>query len=151
MHIGRARVNSVITVGFLVGCLSFTSCNKAIEETGKEPGQMLIEVVDFQDILDSAALTGTILIYDFQDSLHYSNNFENWQEGTTPASTFKIPNSIIALESGVIDSVNHIFKWNGVPRRISSWERDMNFTQAFHLSCVPCYQEIARKVGTAKM
>ena len=73
MHKRRTKVDYVIIVGFLVGCLSFTSCNKAIEETGKEPGQMLIEVVDFQNILDSAALTGTILIYDYH--IYYNSYF----------------------------------------------------------------------------
>jgi beta-lactamase class D len=147
----KVIANLIIASCCILGCLFLTSCNTVIEETGKEPGQMLEEVAGFQDILDSADLTGTILIYDPQKPLYYTNNFENWQEGSIPASTFKIPNSIIALESKVISDVNHIFKWNGEPRQISTWERDMNLTQAFHLSCVPCYQQIAREIGTVKM
>lgn len=31
------------------------------------------------------------------------------------------------------------------------WEKDLSFKDAFRISCVPCYQEIARKIGTIKM
>jgi beta-lactamase class D len=31
------------------------------------------------------------------------------------------------------------------------WEQDLNFRQAFQYSCVPCYQEIARKIGVERM
>ncbi len=68
-----------------------------------------------------------------------------------PASTFKIPNSIIALETGVIGDDTTVIKWDGQPRRLAVWEQDLQFKDAFRVSCVPCYQEIARKIGTERM
>jgi hypothetical protein len=81
----KVIANLIIASCCILGCLFLTSCNTVIEETGKEPGQMLEEVAGFQDILDSADLTGTILIYDHQKPMYYTNNFENWQEGSIPA------------------------------------------------------------------
>ncbi len=105
----------------------------------------------FQEIIDSAGVNGSILIYDPQQHLYYSNNFEWAARGFLPASTFKIPNSIIALETGVVNDKETLFPWDGQKRRLSVWEKDMTFREAFHASCVPCYQEIARKIGIKRM
>jgi len=106
---------------------------------------------EFQSILDSSNVDGSILVYDPQQQLYYSNNFKWAATGKLPASTFKIPNSIIALETGIVEDENSIFKWKGEKRKLTIWERDLNFREAFHLSCVPCYQEIARKIGPKRM
>lgn len=105
----------------------------------------------FQVILDSAKVKGAILIYALEEGNYYSNNFEWANKGQLPASTYKIPNSIIALETGVVENDSTIFKWDGKKRSFKSWEQDLMFKQAFHYSCVPCYQEVARKVGVERM
>lgn len=110
-----------------------------------------IAVPEFQTIIDSANVAGAILIYDLEDNAYYSNNFEWTKRGQLPASTFKIANSIIALETGVVKNDTTLFKWNGEKRRLKSWEQDLIFRDAFHFSCVPCYQEVARKIGGQKM
>ncbi|MCL4151410.1 UNVERIFIED_CONTAM: hypothetical protein GTU68_003816 [Idotea baltica] len=58
---------------------------------------------------------------------------------------------MIALETGVVENDSTLFKWNGEQRRLKNWEQDLIFTDAFHFSCVPCYQEVARKIGTQRM
>jgi beta-lactamase class D len=105
----------------------------------------------FQAILDSAGVEGVILVFDSNANSFYSNDFEKCSLGHLPASTFKIPNSIIALETGVIDSDSTLIPWDGQPRRLPQWEKDLYFREAFHVSCVPCYQEIARKIGVQRM
>lgn len=107
--------------------------------------------LEFQKILDEADVKGAILIYDFQNKNYHSNDFSWAKTGKLPASTYKIPNSIIALETGVVHDLNTIFPWNGERRFLKSWEEDLTFTQAFQRSCVPCYQEIARKIGVERM
>ncbi len=106
---------------------------------------------EFDKILDSLDVKGSVLIYDLKNNTYYSNNFSWAKMGVIPASTFKIPNSIIALETGVIESDSTVFKWNGEKRRFKKWEQDLTLKKAFHVSCVPCYQEIARKVGVKRM
>lgn len=128
----------------------FTSCleKKISSEKNKEQDTELKTLVpEFQKIIDSANVKGAILIYDFKGDKYYSNNFEWAQKGHLPASTFKIANSIIALETKVVESDSTLFEWNGEQRRLSIWEQDLTFKNAFHFSCVPCYQEVARNIG----
>lgn len=125
--------------------------------TGKEiakkenPTAKQILQTELQAVIDSADVEGSILIFDPQKNAYYSNDFEWAKVGRLPASTFKIPNSIIGLETGVVESDSTLFKWDGKKRRLKSWEQDMIFREAFHRSCVPCYQDIARNIGTDRM
>ena len=110
-----------------------------------------IETPELQSILDSADVSGSILVYDLQKDVYYSNDFEWAETGHLPASTFKITNSVIALETGVVESENTIFKWNGEKRWLKVWEQDLNLHDAFHYSCVPCYQDVAKRIGAKRM
>ena len=130
------------------------SCNeKKITSDTKENKETEREIIlqEFQTILDTANVKGAILIYDLTDDRYYSNDFEWTKKGNLPASTFKITNSIIALETGVVENDSTLFKWNGEKRYLKNWEQDLIFRDAFHYSCVPCYQEVATKIGAKQM
>ncbi len=133
--------------------LVFSCTGKKTSSVKKEDKEIEREIVvpEFQIIMDSANVDGAILIYDLEGDTYYSNNFIWTKNGHLPASTFKIPNSIIALETGTVENDSTLFKWNGEKRRLRNWEQDLNFSDAFHFSCVPCYQEIARKIGVKNM
>lgn len=68
-----------------------------------------------------------------------------------PASTFKIVNSLIGLQTGAIKDENMVIKWDGVRRPVKEWNKDMNMKEAFKVSCVPYYQEVARRIGADTM
>lgn len=68
-----------------------------------------------------------------------------------PASTFKIPNSLIGLETGVVSGPDHLFEWDGVERPIAAWNRDHTLRTAFQDSAVWYYQRVAREVGPKRM
>lgn len=121
------------------------------EENVKKAREQEVVVPEFQTIIDSADVKGSILIYDLKDDKFFSNDFQWASKGNLPASTFKITNSIIALETGVVENDSTLFKWNGEKRRLIIWEQDLIFREAFHYSCVPCYQEVARKIGAKTM
>lgn len=67
-----------------------------------------------------------------------------------PASTFKILNSLIALETGVLADEHEVIEWDGVDRG-DWWNGDMAMTKAFPRSAVWFYQEVARRVGEERM
>ena len=69
----------------------------------------------------------------------------------SPASTFKIVNSLIGLQTGRITDEKMVIKWDGIKRPVESWNRDMNMAEAFKVSCVPYYQEVARQIGRDTM
>jgi beta-lactamase class D len=69
----------------------------------------------------------------------------------TPASTFKILNALIALQTGAVTNEDMIIKWDGTRRPNADWNKDMNIREAFKLSSVPFFQEVARRVGKDTM
>jgi len=68
-----------------------------------------------------------------------------------PASTFKIVNSLIGLQTGKISSDSMIIKWDGIKRWVDNWNRDLNMYDAFRFSALPYYQEVARRIGKDTM
>ena len=68
----------------------------------------------------------------------------------SPASTFKVLNTLIALESGAVDGRGTRFKWDGVDRGSEAWNRSHTLQTAFDTSCVWVFQTIARKVGAER-
>lgn len=68
-----------------------------------------------------------------------------------PASTFKIVNSLIGLQTGKISGDSMVIKWDGVKRNIDEWNQDLSMYRAFRASSVPYYQEVARRIGKDTM
>jgi beta-lactamase class D len=68
-----------------------------------------------------------------------------------PASTFKIINSLIGLQTGVISSDSMVIKWDSVQRPVAEWNKDLTMYEAFRASAVPYYQEVARRIGKERM
>lgn len=133
----------------LISLIAFANLNAQGRVKNKKTNEVLKP--EFEKILDSLKVKGAILIYDVKNKTYYSNDFSWTKMGIIPASTFKIPNSIIALETGVIQNDSVIFKWNGEKRNFKKWQEDLTFKKAFQVSCVPCYQEVARKIGVNRM
>jgi beta-lactamase class D len=95
---------------------------------------------------------GTFVAYKVDDYLIIASDTERSGEGRLPASTFKIPNSLIALETGVVqDPDKDVFKWDGVKREIEAWNKDHTLRSAIAVSAFPVYQEIARRIGMERM
>ena len=68
-----------------------------------------------------------------------------------PASTFKIVNSLIGLQTGILSSDSMVIKWDGVQRDRPQWNEDLSMYRAFRVSAVPYYQEVARRIGRDTM
>ena len=68
-----------------------------------------------------------------------------------PASTFKIVNSLIGLETGKITDEKMVIKWDSVKRWNEDWNKDLTMGEAFKVSAVPYYQEVARRIGRDTM
>lgn len=101
-------------------------------------------------VFDRFGMDGTFILFDPALNQYSGYHPALWDSGYLPASTFKIPNTLIGLDCGAIDTTV-VFPWDGAPRRLSDWNRDLNLREAFRVSCVPCYQELARRIGTDRM
>ena len=70
----------------------------------------------------------------------------------SPASTFKIPNSLIGLSLGAVSSVDEVIPYTGDPNPwIPEWLDPMGLRRAIRVSNVPIYQELARRIGLVPM
>lgn len=91
--------------------------------------------------------------FEWADNTHdqvYVYNIDRCSRRFAPASTFKIMNSLVALESNVAPDENLLIKWDGVARK-PEWDKDMNMREAFKVSNVAYYQELARRIGVTEM
>ncbi len=68
-----------------------------------------------------------------------------------PASTFKIVNSLIGLQTGKISNDSMVIRWDGIKRPVDSWNKDLTMYDAFRVSAVNYYQEVARRIGKDTM
>jgi len=98
-----------------------------------------------------AGVEGTFLLYDLKEDRYSGYDLKRVEAAFLPASTYKIINSLIALETGVIKDENETFKWDGRDRGVKDWNRDHNLRSAFRYSAVWFYQELARRIGEQRM
>jgi beta-lactamase class D len=83
------------------------------------------------------------------ESIHFYNK-ERCLERFSPASTFKIFNSLVALETGIAQDETLTIPWDSVVRR-PEWNKNMNMREAFKVSNVAYYQELARRIGAQNL
>lgn len=105
---------------------------------------------EWQSYFDEQNVEGCIVIQDIQNQKQWIYNEERAKTGFLPASTYKIINSMIGLETGAITLTDTI-KWDGADVWNDVWKKDHVLRTAFAVSCVPCYQQIARKIGVERM
>lgn len=97
-------------------------------------------------------IKGSITLYDYTAKKWISSDINDSHFGTLPASTFKIINTLIALETNVIANENVIIKWPGTTDTIKYGYRpdiyyDMGMKEAFKLSAGWAYVELAKRIG----
>lgn len=107
--------------------------------------------IDFGRHFQKLGVEGSIVIYDLKNDRLLQHNPQRNQTAFLPASTFKILNSLISLETGVISDELAILTWDGIKREIPEWNRDLNMREAMKLSAYAFYQVLARRVGYERM
>lgn len=112
------------------------------------------EEVDLSRFFPGAEATFVLL--DGQTGQIVRHNPERARQRFSPASTFKIPNSLIALETGVATGQDFPLAWDPAvapPQSWwrDSWKRDQTLRTAFRQSVVWYYQELARRIGPERM
>ena len=106
---------------------------------------------DFKKFFESFKVEGSFALFDLKNDSYVFCNEAQFRHPFIPASTFKICNSLIGLETGVIRDENFVIKWDGVVRQVVEWNKDQDLKTAFKNSTVPYYQELARRVGGKRM
>lgn len=97
----------------------------------------------------NARVTGVMAIFDSKEGVVACSDEARCQAAVTPASTFKIPHTMVALETGIADGPDTVLPWDKQEYTNEAWNQDLSLRDAFRFSCVPCYRAIARRVGEA--
>lgn len=102
---------------------------------------------------------GAFVLYDLKRDRYLRHDEARCRERFSPFSTFKIPNSLIGLDSGVIADADFVIKWDAkkYPAHdrdtlpFSAWWEDQTLRTALKRSVVWYYRELALKVGRERM
>jgi beta-lactamase class D len=138
-----------------LACLCLLVCTLIPAPARTAPAQLpgVRERPDWARFFADAGVAGTLVVLkDGPDDALTAQVHDPARAATgfLPASTFKIPNSLIAIETGVAGPET-VFAWDGQKRSLEAWNKDLTLTEAMRVSCVPIYQEIARRIGPDRM
>ncbi len=107
---------------------------------------------------DENNVSGTFGLFDNGQGNFTIYNLSRYKDSAyLPASTFKIINSLIGIQTGVLNNEKTVIPWDGVIRTFpggdtaTSWNKDLTMEEAFKVSAVPYYQEVARRIGKDTM
>lgn len=117
---------------------------KQVVETG-----LNINEEDIENVFKKGE--GCFVIKKVGEDKYITNDEEFSEEQITPNSTFKIPNTLIGLEEGVVKGKDTLFRWDGENRTLDVWNKDHTLESAVKNSVVWYFQKLARDVGKDKM
>src|SRR5947207_1861085 len=107
------------------------------------------ERADWSRFFSDAEAHGTIVVVDARSKndavLVYDSTRANRRY--SPASTFKIPHSLFALDAGILRDEFHVFPWDGVKRPLAEWNEDQDLRSAMRNSTVWVYERFAQQLG----
>jgi beta-lactamase class D len=113
---------------------------------------LIIERADWGKYFTAFDAKGTIVVLDTREKIPKQYVFNNKRANTrySPASTYKIPHTLFALDADVIKDEFQVFKWDGVKRSYSKHNQDQTLRSAMRYSAVWVYDLLAKELGEDK-
>jgi len=147
----RMPLAVIIAIGILITFFSITSFQDIPAQSQEIQTPTIAASVDLGSSFNQLGVNGSILIYDRNNNKFSEHNPSRNSQAFVPASTFKIFNSLVALETGVIPNDVAVLTWDGIQRQFPIWNQDTNIRQAFKNSTVWFYQVLACRIGYQQM
>ncbi|ABZ77263.1 Beta-lactamase [Shewanella halifaxensis HAW-EB4] len=112
----------------------------------------LEERSDWQQYFNHYDAKGTIVVRDERGpkAKLWVVDSERAQQRFSPASTYKIPHTLFALDAKLVKDEFQTFKWDGVKRSFTLHNQDQNLRSAMRYSAVWVYDEFAKQLGEPK-
>ena len=104
---------------------------------------------DWKRFFDRYNADGTIVVVDqrdFQKTIDVYNK-DRANKRFSPASTFKIPHTLFALDAGLVKDEFQVFPWDGVKRSFAPHNQDQDLRSAMRNSALWVYQIFAHELG----
>jgi len=129
----------IFTIIFTIFALAYLCCAEEITQ----------ERSDWQKFFKEYTAKGTIVVVDERagSKLTWVYDEPRAQKRYLPASTFKIPHTLFALDAGIVRDEFQIFRWDGTKNSYETWNRDQNLRSSMRNSVVWVYQMIAKNIG----
>jgi beta-lactamase class D len=107
---------------------------------------------EVEELFKKAGVQGTFVLFDVVLDTYSGYDEARAKRRFVPASTFKIPHTLIGVSTGAVKDVDDPLPYTGPPQPfIQAWARDMSLREAIALSNVPIYRELARRIGLERM
>lgn len=144
-----------IVLFFLAGCSDERESSDGMQAENpskqEERAQLapVIEESDWAHYFDG--INGAAVLYDAEENRYWIYNRQLANTRRSPCSIFKIISSLIALENGIISPADSTRAWSGEVFWNEEWNRDIDFSDAFHASCVWYFREVIDEIGKEAM
>lgn len=119
--------------------------------------QEIEERPDLERLFAEAGTTGTLVVHDHKTDKILVAGKARAEQPYSPSSTFKIPNTLIALRVGAISGMDEVippptepYLVRGKPFLPEACNRAVTVTAALQNSCIPAYQDIAGRIGVVQ-
>ncbi|MEV5826804.1 penicillin-binding transpeptidase domain-containing protein [Spirillospora sp. NPDC052242] len=119
-------------------------------EAGESSQRAPIVRDDLRDAFRRVGLAGGFALVDVSQGRTTVVDRQRAAQRRMPASTFKIPHSLIALETGAVKDENEVVPYGGEPQRLPKWEQNQSMRDAIAISNVAVYQTITRRIGAVR-
>lgn len=134
-------MKNLILLSFIIISISLVNCSEENNDYRS----------DLVPIFDSSGYEGCFVMRDIATGKTSFVNQKRCLQQFSPASTYKIPHSLIAIETGAVSSIHDTIRYNGIEKPVESWNRDHDLESAYINSVVWYYQDIANRIGDSTM
>lgn len=143
------QCRQILNVALLVTSFCISQTTVAAPTT---TDTILITKPNWVAFFEAQQVQGTIVILDqrTQPATRFVYQPERATTRYSPASTFKIPHTLFALDAGVVRDAQQLFKWNGVQHSFAGHNQDQTLRTAMRYSAVWVYEDLAKQIGTAR-
>lgn len=108
------------------------------------------ERADWQQFFLAQQANGTMVVADLRQARLLVYNTARAEKRFSPASTYKIPHTLMALDAGVVSSAEQTFHWDGTEYSFALHNQDQTLSSAMRNSAVWVYRQLAAAIGTAR-
>jgi beta-lactamase class D len=141
---GSRRQNPGLCTGvYFTGFVFFFLCGCTVNNVSIDDS--------LQTYFEKEKTTGCFGLFDNSRGRFTIYNLDRFKQNYSPASTFKIVNALIALQTGRLTDDSSVIHWDGVTRKWQEWNQDLSLYRAFRVSAVPHFQQLARLIGRDTM
>ncbi|MGJ8673841.1 class D beta-lactamase [Rubritalea sp.] len=109
----------------------------------------IIDRQEWQAIFSQFDAEGTLVVVDEREGSRgtFVFNKERAEKRVSPASTFKIPHALFAIDAGVVLDEFQVIPWDGKKRSYEVWNHDQTLRSSVRNSVVWVYEVFEGEIG----